>query len=124
MKRFFISLKNALRGILYVFVSQKNFKIHAVFAIAAVILAAILKFTYIEWAVLVLIIGVVMSCEALNTAIERTVDLVSPDYDERAKQAKDSAAAAVLIAAVSSVIIGILLFVIKIINFIKGNLLQ
>lgn len=65
-----------------------------------------------------------MSCEALNTAIERTVDLVSPDYDERAKQAKDSAAAAVLIAAVSSVIIGILLFVIKIINFIKGNLLQ
>ncbi len=124
MKRFFISLKNALRGILYVFVSQKNFKIHTVFAIAAVILAAILKFTYIEWAVLVLIIGVVMSCEALNTAIERTVDLVSPDYDERAKQAKDSAAAAVLIAAVSSVIIGILLFVIKIINFIKGNLLQ
>ena len=124
MKRFFISLKNALRGILYVFVSQKNFKIHTVFAIAAVILAAILKFTYMEWAVLVLIIGVVMSCEALNTAIERTVDLVSPDYDERAKQAKDSAAAAVLIAAVSSVIIGILLFVIKIINFIKGNLLQ
>ena len=124
MKRFFISLKNALRGILYVFVSQKNFKIHTVFAIAAVILAAILKFTYIEWVVLVLIIGVVMSCEALNTAIERTVDLVSPDYDERAKQAKDSAAAAVLIAAVSSVIIGILLFVIKIINFIKGNLLQ
>ena len=124
MKRFFISLKNALRGILYVFGSQKNFKIHTVFAIAAVILAAILKFTYIEWVVLVLIIGVVMSCEALNTAIERTVDLVSPDYDERAKQAKDSAAAAVLIAAVSSVIIGILLFVIKIINFIKGNLLQ
>ena len=69
-----------------------------------------------EWAILALTIGLVISCELINTAIEAVVDLVTEDYHPLAKVAKDTSAAAVFIFAIVAVIVGIIIFLPKIIN--------
>lgn len=71
-------------------------------------LAAWLRITAIEWAVLVLAMALVLSLEALNTAIELAVTLASPEPHPLAKAAKDVSAAMVLIAATASVIVGVI----------------
>ncbi len=72
-----------------------------------------------EWCILVLMICLVLVLELINTAIERCVDLVTKDYRELARVAKDVSAGAVLVASMFSVVIGILIFLPKIILFIK-----
>ena len=74
----------------------------------------IFKINKYEWAILVLTIGLVISCELVNTAIEAVVDLVTEEYHPLAKVAKDTAAAAVLIFAFVAVIVGLIIFVPKI----------
>jgi diacylglycerol kinase len=73
-------------------------------------LAVWLQFTAAEWAVLVVTIAGVWVTEALNTAIEFVVDLVSPDYNQLAGWAKDVAAGAVLVASLSAMIVAAILF--------------
>jgi diacylglycerol kinase len=73
------------------------------------VLAAWLRITSIEWAVLVLAIALVLALEALNTAIELSVTLASPERHPLAKDAKDVSAAMVLIAALASVIVGLVI---------------
>ena len=72
-----------------------------------------------EWCILVLVIGMVIALEMVNTALERCVDLVTKDYKELAKNAKDVAAGAVLVMSMFSVVIGILIFLPKIIILMK-----
>lgn len=117
-KNFFQSLKNALNGIKFVWKYGSNIKVQVVFAILAIILGLILKISLTEFAILVLTIFIVLICEVLNTAIEKVVDLYTLEYNEIAKIVKDVAAGAVTISAVMSVIIGIILFLPKLINFI------
>ena len=74
----------------------------------------ILKVSILEWVILVLTIGIVLALEMVNTSIERAVDLVTKDYLELAKNAKDIAAGAVFIMSIFSVVIGILIFLPKI----------
>jgi diacylglycerol kinase len=83
-------------------------------AIAASVLAWWLGFSAIEWAILVITIGLVFATEALNTAIEALTDLVSPDYHPQAKAAKDVAAAAVTIMAAAAVVMALFLYLPKI----------
>ena len=73
----------------------------------------IFELTRTEWCVLLLTIAGVMSLEIVNTAIEKTVDLVTEEYRPLAKMAKDLAAGAVLLFAIAAVIIGCLLFIPK-----------
>ena len=68
--------------------------------------AAFLKFSTSEWLVLLLIISFVLALELINTAIEAVVDLVSPEIKDSAKIAKDTAAAAVFLSAITAVIVG------------------
>ena len=117
-KNFFQSLKNALNGIKFVWKYGSNIKVQVVFVILAIILGLILKISLTEFAILVLTIFIVLICEVLNTAIEKVVDLYTLEYNEIAKIVKDVAAGAVTISAVMSVIIGIILFLPKLINFI------
>ncbi|MDB5327334.1 MAG: diacylglycerol kinase [Phycisphaerales bacterium] len=84
-------------------------------AAVAIAIGAVLSLSRIEWIILIGTILLVLSLEAMNCAVERVVDLASPDYHELAKQAKDLAAGAVLIASIGSVVIGAMLFVPKII---------
>ena len=80
----------------------------------------ILKVSIIEWGILVLVISMVLALEMINTAIERCVDLVTKEYKELAKNAKDIAAGAVLVMSMFSVVIGIIIFLPKIMNLLGG----
>lgn len=117
-KNFFQSLKNALNGVKFVWQYGNNIKIQVVFGIFAIILGIILKLSKIEFAILILTIFIVLICEVFNTAIEKLVDLYTLEYNEIAKIIKDIAAGAVTLSAIMSIIIGIILFLPKIINYI------
>lgn len=93
----------AFRGIWVVARAERNFQIHLLACVFVCGTAYWLGCTPIEWAVLLLTMGFVLVAEALNTAIEIVVDLVSPEYHVLAGHAKDAAAGAVLLAALTAV---------------------
>lgn len=103
------SFRYAFSGWWFVIRTQKNAWIHAMISILVVIMAIWLQVTLYEMAVLVLTIAVVWTAEFLNTALEAVVDLASPQIHPLAKVGKDVGAAAVLIAALASIIIGLLI---------------
>lgn len=117
-KNFFQSFKNALKGVKFVWEYGNNIKIQVVFGIFATILGMIFKISKIEFAILIVTIFIVLVCEFFNTAIEKLVDLYTLEYNEIAKIIKDVAAGAVTLSAIMSIIIGIILFLPKIINYI------
>lgn len=118
---FFESVGHALDGIEYTTSHEKNFKIEIFLAIIVIIVAFVLNVSLIEWTILVFVIGAVLSLEMINTSMERCVDLVTKDYKELAKIAKDAAAGAVLIMSLFSIIIGIIIFLPKIILILGGK---
>jgi diacylglycerol kinase len=107
------SFRAALRGLGWLIVSERHFQLHLVVAVAAILLGLILGLTALEWAILVLTIGLVLVAEAINTAIEHAIDLTVRQIDPLARTAKDVGAAGVLIAALISVLVGCLLFLPK-----------
>jgi undecaprenol kinase len=107
------SFRAALRGLGWLIVSERHFQLHLVAAFAAVLLGLVLGLAAMEWAILVLTIGLVLVAEAINTAIEHTIDLTVRQIDPLARTAKDVGAAGVLIAALISVLVGCLLFLPK-----------
>lgn len=111
-----LSFRHAFAGIAYVFRTQKNAWIHALATVLAIILGIWLKITPTAWAVLAITIAAVWSAECINTAVEATIDLVSPQKHPLAKIAKDTAAAGVLFAAIGSICVGIFLFASKLLE--------
>lgn len=91
------------------FLRQRNARIHLLAAVGVVAVAAWLGVSRVEWAALILCIGMVIAAEAFNSAIEAMVDLLSPDIHPSAKTAKDVAAGAVLIAAIAAAVVGVLI---------------
>jgi diacylglycerol kinase len=104
------SFGHALRG-LAVFARQPNARIHIVAAVLVTALCWWLQIDVLEWLFIILAIVVVLAAEALNTALEYVVDLVSPERHPLARDAKDVAAAAVLICSVGAAIIGVMVLV-------------
>lgn len=102
------SIKHALGGWWYVIRTQQNAWIHALATVMVILVGLWLKVETRDWALLVLAIAMVWTAEFLNTALEVVVDLASPDLHPLAKVGKDVGAASVLIAAASSIIIGLL----------------
>ena len=98
-------------GLVLMWRTQSNVRVHLVLAVLACVLGAWLGLSAIAWAVLALTIALVLAVEALNTALEFVVDLASPGYHQLAGAAKDTAAAAVLICAILSLAVGACLFV-------------
>jgi len=103
------SFKNAFVGWWHVIKTQQNAWIHAIATVTTIIIALWLELPLRDWAVLLVTITMVWAAEFLNTALEIVVDLASPDLHPLAKAGKDVGAAAVLIAAMSAVWIGIML---------------
>ena len=101
----------AFNGLGFVFHSQDSARIQAIAALAVVVLGVALRVSAPEWCALVLAMALVLTAEALNTSIESTIDLVSPEFHVLAGRAKDVAAGAVLIAALGSIAVGLLVFV-------------
>jgi diacylglycerol kinase len=110
------SFKYAFAGIIHTFRTQPNVWIHALAMIIVVFAGFLLKISLIEWTLVIIAIGVVITTEILNTAIEKLVDLVSPERQEKAGIVKDLSAAAVLIASFMALIIGCIIFIPKILH--------
>ena len=100
------SFSFAFEGLAYLLRTQPNFWVHCLAAVFVLFLSALLGITGAEFAALVLVVGLVLYAEALNSAIEAFVDLASPGYHPLAKIAKDVSAAAVLITAFTAVGVG------------------
>ncbi|MGL4335345.1 MAG: diacylglycerol kinase family protein [Turicibacter sp.] len=110
------SFKYATTGILTSVAVGRNIKVHYVVALLVVCSGFYFNITPIEWCLLLLVISQVITLEMINTAIERVVDLASPDYHLLAKIAKDVAAGAVLMSAAVAVIIGLIIYMPYILN--------
>jgi diacylglycerol kinase (ATP) len=113
MRNFFVSrihsFGHAFRGWWYVIRTQRNAWVHALVTTVVVVLALWLQLSAHDWAVLLLSIAVVWTAEFINTALEAVVDLASPSKHPLAKVGKDVGAAAVLIAALAAILIGLLI---------------
>ncbi len=110
----------ALNGLKICFVTQSNFRIHTFLAIVAVIFGIAFQISAIEWIAISFCIVFVITMEMLNTAIEKLCDVVHPDVHPGIKKAKDIAAGAVLIAAIFSLITGGIIFLPKMIMYLKS----
>jgi diacylglycerol kinase (ATP) len=100
----------AFKGLLHLFRTEVHAQIHLVVLLLVAAAGFYFQITKSEWIAILLCIGMVVSLEAMNTAIERLTDLASPDYHPLAGHAKDVAAGAVLWASIISVIVGVLVF--------------
>ena len=104
------SFRYASAGLRLFFATQRNARIQAALGGVARALAAAVRLSRVEWAVLVLVIALVLILEAVNTALEALVDLATAEYHPLAKQAKDLAAGAVWLASLAALAVGALLF--------------
>ena len=114
-KSFFYAFSGIKTGI----VKERNMKIHCIMAVLVVICGIIFHISRIEWCICLVLFGLVMSLELVNTAIEAVVDLVTEEYHPLAKIAKDTAAGAVLIASIMAAAAGLVIFVPKGLAFLK-----
>lgn len=115
----FTSFQHAIAGFREAFEKEKNIRIQLLSGLIAIILGIGLKITFVELAILLLVISIVVVSELFNTALERTLDLIDSNPNGTIKIAKDVAAAAVFISAVMALIVGVFIFLPRIINILK-----
>lgn len=108
------SFRYALQGLATLLATQPNARVHLVATVAVVSAGLYFQLSRTEWAAVSLSIVLVIGMEAMNTAVEQLIDLVSPDYHPLAGRAKDLAAAAVLLASLGAAVVGGLVFLPKI----------
>lgn len=117
---FYQSIKNALRGIKISTISERNLKMQLIILVLVLILGWLLKFSALDWVIVVLISVIVLAVEIINTAIEMTVDIVCKnEFNPLAKKAKDIAAGAVLVVSIGAIIIGSIVIIPKIMSIIR-----
>lgn len=110
IKRLVKSFKYALRGVLKTVKTEQNMRIHLVAANLIIAFARFFGISKAEWAMLFLSIGFVIFAEFINTALENLADAVTKEYNEFIKYAKDASAGAVIVSAITAVLVGIALF--------------
>ena len=110
------TLSYGFNGILYTLKHERNMVIHFLVMILVIIAGIVFKITFVEWGVCFVLFALVLSLELMNTALENVVDLVTEEKKAKAKVAKDAAAGAVLVAAIFAVIIGISIFLPRLLN--------
>lgn len=114
IKRLIHSFKYAVDGLVYAFKYEQNIIVHLLATIVAICCGLLLNISSTEWLMVILVIGLVIATELINTSIEATIDLISPEKHPLAKIAKDTAAAAVMVFAITAIIVAIIIFVPKI----------
>ena len=114
IKRFVKSFGYAVEGLKYAFKYEQNILAHTLATILVIIMGFVFNISFTEWLILLLIIGLVIATELINTSIEAVVDLITLEKHPVAKVAKDTAAAAVMVFAFIAVLIGVIIFVPKI----------
>ncbi len=111
-----ISFRNAFRGIWTALVTQPNLRIHFLLGSATLGLAVFLQATYTELLIIILTVGLVVLAEMINSAIEFACNAVTLEKNEHIKHAKDIAAGAVLLSAIYAAIVGLMIFVPKLLS--------
>ena len=111
-----ISFKHAISGLGYVFKNHPNVKVHGLVGLMAIIAGWVLEISTGEWLIISFTIVLVMMAELVNTAIESMTDLITTEYRQKAKVAKDVSAGMVLVTAVGAVIVGLVIFLPKIVS--------
>jgi len=114
-----ISFKNAVNGLFWAFSTQPNFRVHFFLSLTVLILGFYLKISYLEMTILVLTIAFGLGIEMVNTSIEAMTDLITRQYRQEAKIAKDVAAGMMLLTSIFAVVIACLIFIPKIINIFE-----
>ena len=110
----------AFEGILTGIRKERNMRIHTAAMILVVFFGTVLGLSATEWCICLILFGLVMALELVNTAVEAVVDLVTEERKPLAKTAKDTAAGAVLIAAIMAAVIGCIIFLPKILEFAEA----
>lgn len=118
MNKFRSSLRYAIRGFFTAIRSETNLRIHLVVAVIVCAVGFWLQLSIPEWIAIVICIAVVFGFELMNTAIEHLCDLVTKEQHPTIKTIKDIAAAAVLIVCLGSIVIGVIIFLPKLIHLI------
>ena len=121
--RFKFSLQNAFEGIKITLRTQRNLRIHIIVGLLIISVSFLLKIDLLEFVLILLTVMIVLVTEILNTAIEFTIDLVSPQYNQLAKKVKDISAAAVLVSASFAILIGLFILGPRLITLL-GEILQ
>lgn len=116
-RSFIESFNNAIEGIVTAINQERNLKIHVLAAFIIIIVAIYFRIQKMEWLVLFITVFLVIFAEMINTAIENVSDAISEEYNILIKKAKDIAAGAVLIATINAIVVGIIMFGERIINF-------
>ncbi len=116
IKKLINSFTYPIKGLKYAYRNEQNLAVDVGVSIIVLIASFIFKLSLTEWVVVIFTIGAVISLELVNTAIEATVDLVTEEYHPLAKVAKDTAAAAVFLIAIVAFIVGIIIFLPKVIS--------
>jgi diacylglycerol kinase len=112
------SFRYAIDGFKSLLRNEHNSRIHLIAAATAILSGIILKINLTEWAILILVIGIVFITELLNSSIESLADFIEPQRNDFIKKAKDYAAAAVLISALIAIAAGVLIFIPKLLHLI------
>jgi undecaprenol kinase/diacylglycerol kinase (ATP) len=117
-QNFIQSLSHAFNGMLIFFQKERNGQIHLAIAVLVLMAAFLLQINTVEWIAILLCIAIVISLEMLNSALEKLCDMVHANYHPIIKIVKDISAAAVLWSVCFSVVIGIIIFLPKIIHLL------
>lgn len=110
----------AFQGIGSTIKRERNIKIHLFAVVCVVLVGLLVHLSKAEWLICLVLFGLVISLELVNTAVEAVVDLVTEERKPLAKIAKDAAAGAVLVSAIMAAIIGFWIFIPRIIDFVQG----
>lgn len=108
------SIRFAINGLHSLLRFEHNSRIHLLATIIAVIIGIILKLNSTEWSLIIIVTGIVFITELINSALESLCDIIEPEWNEPIRKAKDYSAAAVLVAAIISILVGCIIFIPKI----------
>jgi len=112
------SFGHALNGLKILVKNELNSRIHLIIGFLVIVAGIVFRISNMEWVLLILTIGIVFTCEIFNTVIEYLVDYISPTYHKGIKKIKDLAAAAVLVMAATSVVLGLIIFLPKVLGLL------
>jgi diacylglycerol kinase len=121
IRRLIRSFYYAFRGLFKTFREEQNLKAQTVFGIIVIIVAPILKVSPLEWCALVIVIGMVIITEIINSAIERVTDVLKPRLSDYVKEIKDIMAAAVMLSSITAIVVGLIIFWPYLYNFVSSN---
>lgn len=114
------SFSFAINGVILFFRNEHQARVHALIAAVVVVLGFVLELSYFEWIAIILSIGLVLVSEMLNTSIESICDFMHPEINPRIKTIKDLSAGGVLLAALTALVIGLVIFGPKVLDLFSS----